>query len=235
MRCVLLDSRAVRARGLFQTDNMPRELGNGRGTQVANHDLLFRAANVETWMSMAANRRAERDLAARPIVVREARPVPAERRPERVLRQGAGDRIVERDGERRARRTNRPLAGACRPITRVQTQSILDTPPPRKPLTRPCSGVSVPRTRARIVMPKDSTPSTTFTQSLPPGDRVFADDEGRLWSATHAGEVTIFTCISDGRHSARAIVANLATTETSVGDDTLRAWLEAAPRIGTLP
>lgn len=84
-------------------------------------------------------------------------------------------------------------------------------------------------------MPKDSNPSTTFTESLPPGDRVFADDEGRLWSATHAGEVTIFTCISDGRHSARAIVANLETLDRSVGDDTLRAWLEAAPRIGTLP
>jgi len=56
-----------------------------------------------------------------------------------------------------------------------------------------------------------------------------------LWSAAHAGEVIIFTCISDGRHSGRAIVVNLAKLDNSVGDETLRAWLDAAPRIGTLP
>lgn len=33
----------------------------------------------------------------------------------------------------------------------------------------------------------------------------------------------------------RAIVVNLAEADDSVGDHTLRAWLEAAPRIGTLP
>ena len=35
--------------------------------------------------------------------------------------------------------------------------------------------------------------------------------------------------------SCRAIVVNLAKLDSSVGDDALRAWLEAAPRIGTLP
>jgi hypothetical protein len=82
-------------------------------------------------------------------------------------------------------------------------------------------------------MPKVSTPSSTFNSSG--GDRVFTDDKGRLWSAAHAGEVIIFTCISDGRNSGRAIIVNLSKLDNSVGDDALRAWLNAAPRIGTLP
>jgi hypothetical protein len=80
---------------------------------------------------------------------------------------------------------------------------------------------------------KASSPSTTFNPS--DGERVFADERGRLWSAAHAGEVIIFTCISDGRNSGRAIVVNLARLDSSVEDETLRAWLNAAPRIGTLP
>jgi len=67
------------------------------------------------------------------------------------------------------------------------------------------------------------------------GERVFADDKGRLWSAAHSGEAIVFTCISDGRESGRAIAADLSVLDSSVGDDTLRAWLNAAPRIGTLP
>ena len=82
-------------------------------------------------------------------------------------------------------------------------------------------------------MPRVSNSSTTFTPSG--GERVFADDRGRLWSAAHAGEVIVFTCISDGRHSGRAIVVNLAKLDRTVNDDALRAWLEAAPRIGMLP
>jgi hypothetical protein len=82
-------------------------------------------------------------------------------------------------------------------------------------------------------MSKVSTRNTAYYASG--GDRVFADDKGRLWSAAHAGEVIIFTCIDDGRNSGRAIVVNLAKLDKSVGDETLRAWLEAAPRIGTLP
>jgi prepilin-type processing-associated H-X9-DG protein len=82
-------------------------------------------------------------------------------------------------------------------------------------------------------MTKVSNPSSTYSPSG--GDRVFADTKGRLWSAAHAGEVIIFTCICDGRHSGRAIVVNLAKLDGSVGDDALRAWLDAAPRIGTLP
>jgi len=82
-------------------------------------------------------------------------------------------------------------------------------------------------------MPRVSNPSETYSPSG--GERVFSDAKGRLWSAAHAGEVIIFTCISDGRHSGRAIVVNLAKLDSTVGDDALRAWLEAAPRIGTLP
>jgi len=66
------------------------------------------------------------------------------------------------------------------------------------------------------------------------GERVFADDAGRLWSAAYTGEAVVFTCISDGRESGRAIAVDLARIDASVGDDTLRAWLKAAPRIGTL-
>jgi len=79
---------------------------------------------------------------------------------------------------------------------------------------------------------------------------VFADDTGRLWSASHTGEILVFTCISDGRQSSRAIeVMDVVDMETpphvvhdandaldpSVDDETLRVWLNAAPRIGTLP
>lgn len=78
-------------------------------------------------------------------------------------------------------------------------------------------------------------PSHTIT-SRPSGDeRVFADDKGMLWSAARSGEAIVFACISDGRQSGRAIAVDAAGFDDSVGDDTLRAWLEQAPRIGTLP
>ena len=70
------------------------------------------------------------------------------------------------------------------------------------------------------------------------GERVFTDAFGRLWSAiSHtdkAGVAVIFTCISEGRQSGRAIVIDLPEEVGDVGDETLRAWLEAAPRIGRL-
>jgi len=82
-------------------------------------------------------------------------------------------------------------------------------------------------------MPKVSTRSTASRPSG--GERVFADGLGRLWSAADTGDAVVFACISDGRQSARAIAMELARLDDSVGDDTLRAWLDAAPRIGTLP
>jgi len=70
------------------------------------------------------------------------------------------------------------------------------------------------------------------------GERVFTDAGGRLWSAlshTDAHGVTVvFTCITEGRQSARAISLDLREEVGDVGDETLRAWLEAAPRIGRL-
>lgn len=71
------------------------------------------------------------------------------------------------------------------------------------------------------------------------GDRLFPDATGRLWSAisqaeSDGGFTVIFTCITDGRQSGRAIVVELPQEVGDVGDETLRAWLEAAPRIGRL-
>ena len=70
------------------------------------------------------------------------------------------------------------------------------------------------------------------------GERVFTDSLGRLWSAASHSEAdgipAIFTCINDARQSGRAIVVELPQEVGDVGDETLRAWLEAAPRIGRL-
>jgi hypothetical protein len=70
------------------------------------------------------------------------------------------------------------------------------------------------------------------------GERVFTDAAGRLWSAAALAEedrfTVIFTCISDGRQSGRAIVVDPVMEVGDVEEDTLRAWLEAAPRIGRL-
>jgi hypothetical protein len=82
-------------------------------------------------------------------------------------------------------------------------------------------------------MARVSARTTTYSASS--GERVFTDERGRLWSAAHAGEVIVFTCISDGRNSGRASIVKLATLDKSIADETLRAWLEAAPRIATLP
>ena len=64
--------------------------------------------------------------------------------------------------------------------------------------------------------------------------RVFTDVAGRLWSASQADNALVFTCISDGRQSARALALEVASLEHDVGDETLRAWLDTAPKIGTL-
>jgi len=53
----LLGSQAVRDRGLYDQRALLRELDRGRGSEVANHAILFRAANVETWFSMLGARR----------------------------------------------------------------------------------------------------------------------------------------------------------------------------------
>ena len=70
------------------------------------------------------------------------------------------------------------------------------------------------------------------------GERVFTDDEGRLWSAALEQRdaldgALVFRCISDGRQSVRALFVDPQAL-SEAGDDALRAWLRAAPRIGTL-
>ncbi len=85
-------------------------------------------------------------------------------------------------------------------------------------------------------MPRISLRSSSTRPSG--GERVFTDAFGRLWSAatytdTH-GVTVIFTCVTDGRQSGRAIAIDLPEEVGDVGDETLRAWLEAAPRIGRL-
>lgn len=119
----LLDSRAARTRGLFQTNHLLRELDSGRGTTVANHIMLFRAANVETWLTMLADRRAERDVTSRPIVVRDSRPGLGERRTDRIS-----------DGGRRIALAsdlpNEPRIGrADRSILNVEPPKPRHTPP----------------------------------------------------------------------------------------------------------
>jgi hypothetical protein len=81
---------------------------------------------------------------------------------------------------------------------------------------------------------------STHEKNLRPsgGERVFTDSFGRLWSAlstaADSGVTVIFTCITEGRQSGRAIAIDLTQEVGDVGDETLRAWLEAAPRIGRL-
>jgi hypothetical protein len=67
------------------------------------------------------------------------------------------------------------------------------------------------------------------------GERVFTDDFGRLWSAaSHPDKDGVTVIFTDGRQSGRAILIELPQESVDVGDEVLRAWLEAAPRIGRL-
>lgn len=71
------------------------------------------------------------------------------------------------------------------------------------------------------------------------GERVFSDDDGRLWSASFTREGTgagavVFSCISDSRQPVRAMALESAQPLTDATDDTLRGWLRDAPRIGRL-
>jgi hypothetical protein len=86
-------------------------------------------------------------------------------------------------------------------------------------------------------MPRSSSQSKPTRSSG--GERVFADATGRLWSAASlsdgGGLMVVFTCISDGRQSGRALVIESPAEEVGdVEEKILRAWLEAAPRIGRL-
>jgi hypothetical protein len=65
-------------------------------------------------------------------------------------------------------------------------------------------------------------------------ERVFADESGRVWSAAFTREAIVFTCVSDGRQSGRAIAVTEDDLHDDLGDDTLRRWLSSAPHIGRL-
>ena len=70
------------------------------------------------------------------------------------------------------------------------------------------------------------------------GERVFTDEQGRLWSAAleqrdSSSGALVFRCISDGRQSVRALAVDPLALREAV-DDVLRVWLGAAPRIGIL-
>jgi hypothetical protein len=73
-----------------------------------------------------------------------------------------------------------------------------------------------------------ATPSSQSTV------REFADGSGKLWSAVLKAGALIFTAIGATRGGIRAITVDLTTLDDSVSDDTLRAWLDEAPRIGSL-
>ena len=79
-------------------------------------------------------------------------------------------------------------------------------------------------------------PTRSTTHRSSDSVRVFADDLGRLWSAARSlgGGVLVFNCISETRNAGRALAVELPRLDQSVSDDTLRAWLEQAPVIGTL-
>ena len=79
------------------------------------------------------------------------------------------------------------------------------------------------------------------------GERVFADDVGRLWSAAlHAplplpryaqprvAAAVVFACISDARQPLRAIALDAVVALGDAADEALRGWLREAPAMGLL-
>ena len=85
-----------------------------------------------------------------------------------------------------------------------------------------------------------SQPAPRTTRDPGGSERVFAADDGRLWGATRMQhergdeEAVVFSCISDSRQTVRAIEISREQDLADVSDETLRAWLRAAPRIGRL-
>ena len=81
------------------------------------------------------------------------------------------------------------------------------------------------------------TPARRSSRRPSGGERVFADDAGRLWSAAVSrgpDGAVIFSCITDSRQSVRALAVEAGMRIADVADETLRAWLRQAPRIGRL-
>lgn len=87
-------------------------------------------------------------------------------------------------------------------------------------------------------MPRQSSRTTLRRPSG--GERVFTDAVGRTWSAVYVqgegggNDAVVFTCVSEVRQSGRAIAVDVPDSVGDVEEETLRAWLSVAPRIGTL-
>ncbi len=89
-----------------------------------------------------------------------------------------------------------------------------------------------------------SSPDTRAAPEQTGGGRVFADELGRQWSvaphlvgtaARSRHEVAlVFTCVSQARVRQRAATVLASERLGDVPDDTLRAWLNSAPRLGRL-
>jgi len=70
-------------------------------------------------------------------------------------------------------------------------------------------------------------------------ERLFEDDEGRLWSAGRTvtpeeGEAVLFTCVSDAREPPRALALPPDFHLADAGVPALRDMLTQAPRVGVL-
>lgn len=86
-------------------------------------------------------------------------------------------------------------------------------------------------------MPRQSIRTTHRRPSG--GERVFTDALGRMWTAAYVrgetgGNAVVFACVSEVRQSGRAIAVDLPGNVGDIEEETLRAWLSVAPRIGTL-
>ena len=72
----------------------------------------------------------------------------------------------------------------------------------------------------------------------PDGERIFTDGAGRLWRAVRStaavDAAVVFQCVSDSREPTRAIAVDGETRVAEISDDTLRHWLDQAPRLGRL-
>ena len=68
----LLDSSVSRSRGLFRTDALIAQLDASRGDRLVPHAPFFRAANVEAWLAMLADRRVGTTPVSSPIIVRDS-------------------------------------------------------------------------------------------------------------------------------------------------------------------
>jgi hypothetical protein len=127
---------------------------------------------------------------------------------------------------------------------------LLQSPAPApgpSPLTFPALRCSLKSYSRSVALPSP----LPHRPSPPPrpsgGERVFADDVGRLWSAAlhaplpmpryatpRAAAALVFACISDAREPLRAIAVDAVVRVADAADEALRGWLREAPAMGLL-